>query len=102
MAKSRIVQHRPSKESINREMAEYKRENRKLKKQIGRLQKQIARFLEDRNRTELSEEDFEVEPDKPKPHDGEKCEVCQNAINSLKIGNKTLKVCKNCGWRKIA
>lgn len=97
---TRQTQHRPQRESTERQL---KHQNRELRQEAQRLRREVARL---RRELEKRESLFFVDPPEaqievevpPKPH----CPNC-GSIDLVTMSippNKRLTVCRGCQWRK--
>ena len=94
---SRQQQHRPTRETAEKERAQLSQENRALRRKISRLQRQLQEQVEN----EAPEEDVSLAVAEGNPEVMGSCIKC----GSIKIGRLvvpqkgTLHVCKDCGDR---
>lgn len=73
-----------------------KSENRNLKKQLGLVSKKNRQYennLSDHSEFELEEMEEEFIEAR------EKCPKCKADIEVLEIGNRDVRICKDCGYR---
>lgn len=93
---------RPSHEpSLQKELAETKRENHKLKRQLAKLQKRLVKLLESGPTEGYKEDDIATETTTPLDSTGVQCPECESPLSAVRFGLKTLRVCKSCKYRKV-
>lgn len=92
--------HRPRRETASnaKELDAVQKENGKLKKEVAKLQKYVAKLLS-RQAATLPDEEEQVEHLQT---DGVQCPDCNKPLSVVNLGVKSLRVCKACGWRKVA
>ena len=92
--------HIPRRETASnaKELDTANKENRKLKREVAKLQKYVAKLLAQQAEPSAPED----ESCEPLDSEGVQCPVCEKQLSTVNLGLKTLRACKNCGWRKVA